>query len=152
MSTQDGVALVPWERCSSVVAAKRQALAACLYRWNVLFKAQRMASMPDRLVLMLEELPRLSHLLPWAFPPPRPGPGWWERARGQAWVSSCHLATGGLEESFNKPSVINAETIALKAHRWISRLARGFNVSSPKPSDTLTSLYIIPKKLTASCN
>lgn len=84
--------------------------------------------------------------------PPRSRPGWWERARGQAWVSSCHLATGGLEESFNKPSVINAETIALKAHRWISRLARGFNVSSPKPSDTLTSLYIIPKKLTASCN
>lgn len=84
-------------------------------------------------------------------PPPHSRSGWWERVCPDLGKQLPPRNRWSWGKYFR---VLNAETIALRAHRWISRLAptQGFNVSSPKPSDTLTSLYIIPKKLTASCN
>lgn len=153
MSTQDGDPLVPWERCSSVVAGKRQAPIACplvlkcliygatygVHAWPAPVDAGGIpkAQPPSALV-----------------PTPHSGPGWWERAwpgLGQQLPPRNRWFGGKFQQAFR---IIDAETIALMAHRWIWRLAPtpGFNVSSRKPSDTLTSLYIIPKKLTASCN
>lgn len=147
------LASVPWERRSSVVAAKRQALAALVLKcptepcltgscwcWR---NSQGSATFcPGSYHRHHPPTPRLA---------PHSGSGWWERAwpgLGQQ-LPPRNRWSGG--KYFR---VINAETTALKAHRWISRLAPapGINVSSPKPSDTLTSLYIIPKKLSASCN